>query len=38
MANQTGKRYSCSKCHSEIIVTKGGNGIVKCCGEPMTQK
>lgn len=38
LANQTGKRYSCSKCGSEFVVTKGGEGEIICCSEPMTQK
>ena len=38
MANLVGKRYQCSKCGSELIVTRGGEGTVKCCGEPVTQK
>jgi hypothetical protein len=25
-------------CGSEFIVTKGGNGTLRCCGQPMTQK
>lgn len=38
MANVVGKRYRCPKCGSEFIVTKGGNGTMKCCGEPVEQK
>jgi len=38
MANLIGKKYICTKCGSEFIVTKGGNGAVKCCGQPMEQK
>ncbi len=38
MANVVGKRYRCTKCGAEFIVTKGGNGTVKCCGEPMEIK
>ena len=38
MANQTGKRYFCEKCGSEFIVTKGGDGAVNCCSQPMVQK
>ena len=38
MANQTGKRYFCEKCGSEFIVTKGGDGEVNCCSQPMAQK
>lgn len=38
MANQIGKKYSCAKCGSEFIVTKGGAGELVCCGQPMEQK
>jgi desulfoferrodoxin-like iron-binding protein len=38
MANQIGKRYSCAKCGNELIVTKGGEGALQCCGQPMEQK
>ena len=38
MANATGKRYLCSKCNSEFIVTKGGEGAMSCCGVPVTRR
>ncbi|MBF6568688.1 MAG: desulfoferrodoxin [Candidatus Binataceae bacterium] len=38
MANQLGKIYECVKCGSRVIVTKGGTGALKCCGEAMQQK
>ena len=38
LANQTGKRYICSKCGSEFIVTRGGDGSVQCCQQPMELK
>ena len=38
MAVQVGKRYSCSNCGSEFIVTKAGPGDLSCCAQPMTQK
>jgi len=38
MPNVVGKRYYCQVCGSEFIVTKGGNGTLHCCGQPMTQK
>ncbi|MBI2846399.1 MAG: desulfoferrodoxin [Chloroflexi bacterium] len=38
MANLTGKRYKCNKCGSEFIVTKGANGTLACCGQPMVLK
>ncbi|MEW6143294.1 MAG: hypothetical protein AB1597_09130 [Chloroflexota bacterium] len=38
MANEAGKRYVCSKCGAEFIVTRRGEGALKCCGEPMKEK
>ncbi|MCJ7509271.1 MAG: desulfoferrodoxin [Dehalococcoidia bacterium] len=38
MANQAGKRYQCTKCGTEMIVTKGGEGVLSCCGQPMQLK
>ncbi len=38
MANEMGKRYRCTKCGAELMVTKGGKGAVHCCGKPMEQK
>jgi desulfoferrodoxin-like iron-binding protein len=38
MANQLGKVYICGKCGSQVIVTKGGTGTLKCCGDSMDQK
>ncbi len=38
MANQVGKRYICAKCGSEFIVTRAGEGTLKCCGQPMEEK
>ncbi len=38
VANEIGKRYICSKCGAEVIVTKAGEGVVKCCGEEMQKK
>ncbi len=38
MANEIGKRYRCTKCSSEVIITRGGKGGVKCCGQPMELK
>jgi len=38
MANQLGKVYICSTCGSQVIVTKGGTGTMKCCGAPLEQK
>jgi ribosomal protein L37AE/L43A len=38
MVNELGKRYYCPKCGAEVIVTRGGDGIVHCCGQPMEKK
>ena len=38
MANQTGKRYTCSQCGSEFLVTRGGEGQMKCCSVPIQLK
>jgi hypothetical protein len=38
MANVVGKRYVCSKCGAEFIVTRGGEGTVCCCGQEMEIK
>ncbi|MBA26348.1 MAG: desulforedoxin [Chloroflexi bacterium] len=38
LANETGKRYSCAKCGSEFVVTRGADGTIECCGKPMAQK
>jgi DNA-directed RNA polymerase subunit RPC12/RpoP len=39
MANaQTGKRYVCSTCGAEFIVTKGGDAELKCCDKPLEEK
>jgi desulfoferrodoxin-like iron-binding protein len=38
MTNQLGKMYICSKCGSQVIVTKAGSGTLKCCGQEMEQK
>lgn len=38
MANQLGKVYICSKCGTQVIVTKAGAGTMKCCGVPTEQK
>jgi len=35
MANQLGKRYSCSTCGTQVLCTKAGEGEVTCCGKPM---
>ncbi len=38
MANLVGKRYVCSNCGTEYIVTKAGAGTVNCCGKPTQLK
>ncbi|MCE5263058.1 MAG: desulfoferrodoxin [Deltaproteobacteria bacterium] len=38
MANQAGKRYVCTKCGAEHIVTRPGGGTLSCCGQPMEIK
>ena len=35
---QTGKRYVCSACGAEFIVTKGGDAELKCCGKLLDLK
>jgi hypothetical protein len=38
MANEVGKRYVCGKCGAEFIVTRGGEGDMVCCGQPVEIK
>lgn len=38
LANQTGKRYVCKTCNAEYLVTRGGDGTLVCCGQPMELK
>ena len=38
MANQVGKRYMCTVCGAEFIVTKAGAGALTCCDKPMQLK
>ncbi|MCC7368543.1 MAG: hypothetical protein IT306_08975 [Chloroflexi bacterium] len=35
MANQTGKRYVCATCATEMLVTRAGTGTLTCCGQEM---
>jgi desulfoferrodoxin-like iron-binding protein len=35
VSNQVGKRYFCERCGSEMLVTRAGEGLLTCCGEPM---
>lgn len=32
---QVGKRFKCSSCGAEVLVTKGGTGDLQCCDAPM---
>ena len=32
---QVGKRYRCTSCGSEVLVTKAGDGVLACCGASM---
>ena len=38
MATQTGKRYVCTICGSEMLVTRAGDGALSCCGQPMQPR
>lgn len=38
MAAKVGKRYVCEKCGAEYIVTRPGEGELKCCGQPVKEK
>jgi len=38
MANQVGKRYMCTKCGAEVIITRGGEGTSTCCEQSMEIK
>ena len=38
MANEVGKRYICTKCGAEFIATRGGDGQLQCCDQPMEPK
>ena len=38
MANNVGKRYTCTICGAEVIITRGGSGIITCCNVPMEIK
>ena len=35
MANQMGKRYTCSVCEATVLVTKAGEGELTCHGQVM---
>lgn len=38
MANQLGKRFECLACGAEVLCTKPGEGIVRCCDQDMALK
>lgn len=38
MANEIGKRYYCTKCGAEFIVTKAGKGTIEHCGKALELK
>lgn len=39
VATETGKRYFCSKCGSEFVVTRGSSeGSLECCKTSMEKK
>lgn len=38
MASQAGKRLKCGTCGGEIVVTKAGEGQLKCCSAEMGAK
>ena len=33
-----GKRLKCANCETEVIVVKGTDGEVECCGQPMEER
>lgn len=35
MVNSLGKRYTCSECGGQVLVTKPGDGDLECHGKPM---
>lgn len=37
-AAQTGKRYTCPKCGSEFIVTRGGDASLRCGDTVLEEK
>jgi hypothetical protein len=38
MPTAAGNRLRCEKCETEIIVVKGTDGEVSCCGQPMAAR
>ncbi|MYD65786.1 MAG: desulfoferrodoxin [Chloroflexi bacterium] len=37
MAVETGKRYRCNACGAEFIVTRGGDGALRCGDDELEQ-
>ena len=35
MGNNLGKRYTCTECGAQVLVTKAGEGALECHGQPM---
>jgi hypothetical protein len=35
MANTLGKRYQCTECEAQVLVTKAGDGELTCHDKPM---
>jgi hypothetical protein len=38
MPTAAGSRLRCEQCETEIIVVKGTDGEVSCCGQPMAAR
>ncbi len=34
---ETGKRYRCTECSAEFIVTRGGEGLLRCGDHELEQ-
>lgn len=32
---EMGRRYRCESCGTEVLATKGGDGELSCCSQPM---
>ena len=37
MTNRQGKRFTCEKCGSQVLIIKAGEGSVGCCDKEMTM-
>jgi hypothetical protein len=38
MPTAAGSRLRCEQCDTEIIVVKGTDAVVSCCGQPMAAR